>query len=152
MKPHLLHSFLRCFFASGLLCAAMLPAFAGEGSITVGSPTPQVSELTMFAFDDHTIPWQHNLKITLVEATKHPENPVLRTGPEGSPDHGHAILYGSVIKVGDKFRMWYLAMSQRSFEKGQAPGWWRPMCYAESNDGVHWTKPDLGLVELCSRT
>jgi hypothetical protein len=22
------------------------------------------------------------------------------------------------------------------------------MCYAESNDGIHWTKPELGLVEL----
>ncbi|MDB6118454.1 MAG: hypothetical protein JWO08_2235, partial [Verrucomicrobiaceae bacterium] len=31
---------------------------------------------------------------------------------------------------------------------GQAPGFWRPMCYAESDDGVKWTKPDLGLVEF----
>ena len=54
----------------------------------------------------------------------------------------------SVIKVGDKFRMWYLGMIQREVEKGQAPGWWRPMCYAESTDGVHWTKPELGLVEF----
>ena len=43
--------------------------------------------------------------------------------------------------------MWYLAMGQRKLERGQAPGYWRPMCYAESDDGVHWTKPDLGLVE-----
>jgi hypothetical protein len=27
-------------------------------------------------------------------------------------------------------------------------GWWRPMCYAESDDGIHWTKPELGLVEF----
>lgn len=102
----------------------------------------------MFAFDDHSIPWQHNLKVTLVQATKHPENPVLRTGPSGSADYGHAVLYGSVIKIGDKFRMWYLGMSQRTIEAMQAPGWYRPMCYAESPDGVHWTKPELGLVEL----
>src|SRR6202000_2381588 len=88
----------------------LLPVFAGEGSITAGSPPPQVSEVTMFAFDDHSIPWTHNLKVTLVPATKHPENPVLRRGPEGAPDHGHAALYGSVIKVGDKFRTWYLGM------------------------------------------
>src|SRR5690349_11500413 len=69
--------------------------FADGGSISAGSPPPQVSELTMFAFDDHTIPWQHNLKVTLVQGTKHPDNPVLRTGPDGSPDHGHALLYGS---------------------------------------------------------
>ncbi len=106
------------------------------------------AERVLFAFDDHSIPWQHNLKTTLVQATKHPGNPVLRRGPEGTPDHGHAALYGTVVKVGDKFRMWYLAMSQSEFKKGQAPDYWRPMCYAESTDGVQWTKPELGLVDF----
>jgi len=105
-------------------------------------------EQVFFAFDDHSIPWRHNLKITLVEAEKHPGNPVLRRGPEGAPDHGHAILYGTVIKDGDTFRMWYLGMFETEIKKGQAPGWWRPMCYAESKDGVHWVKPELGLVEF----
>ncbi|MDZ4290158.1 MAG: hypothetical protein U0984_19485, partial [Prosthecobacter sp.] len=106
------------------------------------------AETTFFAFDDHAIPMQDNLQLTLVEARKHPANPVLRTGPEGSPDHGHAVLYGSVLHIGGKFRMWYLAMSQQEIVKGQAPGWWRPMCYAESDDGVKWTKPELGLVDF----
>jgi hypothetical protein len=101
-----------------------------------------------FAFDDHSIPWQHNLKVTMVPATKHPENPVLRRGPEGAPDHGHAVLYGTVIKAGGKFRMWYLGMIETEIKAGNAPGWWRPMCYAESADGVRWTKPELGLVDL----
>ncbi len=105
-------------------------------------------ERVFFAFDDYSIPWQHNLKVTLVAAQKHPENPVLRRGPEGAPDHGHAVLYGTVIKDGDKFRMWYLGMIETELKSLNAPGWWRPMCYAESKDGVHWTKPELGLVEL----
>ncbi len=105
-------------------------------------------ERVLFAFDDHSIPWRHNLKVTLVQADKHPENPVLRRGPKGAPDHGHAILYGTVLKQGDTFRMWYLGMIQGDLEHGQAPGWWRPMCYAESQDGIHWTKPELGLVEF----
>src|SRR5947208_779400 len=78
-------------------------------------------EKIFFAFDDHGIPWQHNLKVTMVPATKYPENPVLRRGPEGAPDHGHAALYGTVIKEGGKFRMWYLAMIQTEFKRGQAP-------------------------------
>lgn len=105
-------------------------------------------EQVFFAFDDQSIAWQHNLKLTLVPATKHPGNPVLRRGPAGSPDHGHAILYGTVIKQEDTFRMWYLGMHETEVQAGQAPGWWRPMCYAESRDGVNWTKPELGLVEL----
>ncbi len=113
-----------------------------------GAVLSQAGERVLFAFDDYSIPWQQNLKVTLVPATKYPGNPVLRRGPEGTPDHGHAALYGTVVKVGDKFCMWYLAMSQTEVVKGQAPGYWRPMCYAESTDGIHWTKPDLGLVDF----
>lgn len=106
------------------------------------------AERTFFAFDDESIPWRSNVKLTMVTADKHPANPVLKHGPEGAPDHGHAIMYGSVLHISGKFRMWYLGMSQTTIERGQAPGWWRPMCYAESDDGMHWTKPDLGLVEF----
>ncbi len=105
-------------------------------------------EQVFFAFDDVSIPWRGNAKLTMTQAEKHPTNPVLKRGPAGSPDHGHAIMYGSVLHIGGKFRMWYLGMSQTTIEKGQAPGWWRPMCYAESEDGIAWTKPDLGLVEF----
>ncbi len=42
-----------------------------------------------------------------------------------------------------RFRMWY--------ECYDVPGWPTAddtsFCYAESRDGVHWTKPDLGLTE-----
>ena len=115
---------------------------------SISIPLSHAEERVLFAFDDHSIPWQHNLKVTMIPATKHPENPVLRRGPEGAPDHGHAVLYGTVIKDGDKFRMWYLGMIETEIKAGNAPGWWRPMCYAESADGVHWTKPELGLVEF----
>src|SRR6186713_1302674 len=94
---------------------------------SVGAILGQAGERVLFAFDDYSIPWQQNLKVTLVPATKYPGNPVLRRGPEGAPDHGHAALYGTVVKVGDKFRMWYLAMSQTEFKRGQAPDYWRPM-------------------------
>lgn len=112
------------------------------------SSLAMAAEQVFFAFDDQNIGWQHNLKLTLEPVQKHPENPVLRRGPAGAPDHGHAILYGTVMKQGDTFRMWYLGMHEVEIKAGQAPGWWRPMCYAESKDGVHWTKPDLGLVDF----
>src|SRR4051812_30663862 len=96
-------------------------ALLASASVVV-VPHSHAAERVLFAFDDYSIPWQYNLKITLVPATKHPENPVLRRGPEGAPDHGHAVLYGTVIKVGDKFRMWYLGMFETEIVKGQAPG------------------------------
>lgn len=125
-----------------------LRVFITALACSIGIALSHAEERVLFAFDDYSIPWQHNLKVTLVPATKHPENPVLRRGPEGAPDHGHAVLYGTVIKDGGKFRMWYLGMFETEIVKGQAPGMWRPMCYAESTDGVHWTKSELGLVDF----
>lgn len=137
---------------------ALVAFFAGIPALCAQGPgvDPPVAkrqqtahgEMTLFAFDDQAIPLRDNLQLTLVPAEKHPQNPVLRCGPQGSPDYGHAVMYGSVIRVGGKFRMWYLGMIQRELQHGQAPGYWRPMCYAESHDGVHWVKPDLGLVKL----
>ena len=80
------------------------------------------AEQVFFAFDDHNIAWQHNLKLTLETAQKHAGNPVLRSGPPGTPDHGHAILYGTVMKHGDTFRMWYLGMHEPEIKAGQAAG------------------------------
>lgn len=105
-------------------------------------------EQVFFAFDDHSLPFQHNLKLTLVEADKYPGNPVLRRGPEGSADYGHAVLYGTVIKTGNKFRMWYLGKLETDDKVAYTPGWYRPLLYAESADGINWVKPELGLVEF----
>ncbi|MFN0197801.1 MAG: alpha/beta hydrolase family protein [Planctomycetaceae bacterium] len=130
-----------------------LAAIAAESAPKATSKsTPDTDALVYFSFDDHSIPWHHNVKLTLVEATKHPENPVVRKGPKGTPDHGHAILYGTVLHDGKKFRMWYLGMFETELARGQAPGWWRPMLYAESDDGIRWMKPDLGLVEFNGNT
>lgn len=51
---------------------------------------------------------------------------------------------GSLIEDGGKFRFWYTAMpaSQRLLEHTQFR-----LCYAESIDGIYWTKPNLGQYE-----
>ena len=105
--------------------AAGQPGRIVQGAEPATSGTPH--ETVFFAFDDQNLAWQHNLKLTLEPAKKHPANPVLKCGPKGSPDYGHAILYGTVLKIEGKFRMWYLGMIERQLENGQAPGWWRPM-------------------------
>ena len=113
-----------------------LPSSLIALACSMGLSLSHAGEQVFFAFDDHSIPWQQNLKVTRVAATKHPANPVLRRGPVGAPDPGHAVIYGKVIKDGDKFRMWYLGMIETELKVANAPGWWRPMCYAESADGV----------------
>ena len=54
-------------------------AFVVPAAVCAQRPGEEV----LFAFDDRSIPWKHNLKLSLVEAEKHPGNPVLRRGPIG---------------------------------------------------------------------
>jgi hypothetical protein len=56
-----------------------------------------------------------------------------------------AFGYMTVLKDGDRYRLYY-----RTYPGGEeADGSTNEMtCYAESNDGIHWTKPELGLFEF----
>ncbi len=107
----------------------------------------EASDLVFFSFDDYSIPWRDNLKLTLEQPRKHPGNPVLRSGPPGSVDSLSADLYGTVLKIGDKFRMWYTAWAQPDSRYPDVEDY-SPVAYAESSDGIHWEKPNLGLVEF----
>jgi hypothetical protein len=109
-------------------------------------PTWAQDPITVFSFDDGTIPFTANLKLTMVQATKYAGNPVVPRGAPGTPDAHRVQFYGTVIRVGDKYRMWYAADSAASEVDSHATTF-RP-AYAESADGIHWTKPPLGLVEF----
>ncbi|NUQ64521.1 MAG: hypothetical protein HUU20_18810 [Pirellulales bacterium] len=103
---------------------------------------------TLFALDDVSIPFRQNLRLTLHPPRKHAANPVLRRGGKGTPDDYRAQFYGSVIREGGKFRMWYIAIDEqaiRTLSKHAYRGC--RAAYAESDDGIHWVKPNLGLVE-----
>jgi hypothetical protein len=72
---------------------------------------------------------------------------VLRTD---APWEGNASAFQSVFKDGDLYRMYYRGLHYRhSGESAQAMEdhpWL--LCYAESDDGVDWRKPELGLFEF----
>ena len=58
--------------------------------------------------------------------------------------------YHSVFRDGDRYRMYYKAF-HINLVAGQCVSEATPhrfTCYAESPDGLHWTKPELGLVEF----
>lgn len=104
------------------------------------------SATTVFAFDDVTIPHSQNLRLEMCSPTRHPANPVLQRGKPGTVDARGVQFYGSIIREGGKFRLWYVAFDDDTANK-VASARWRP-AYAESADGLHWAKPDLGLVEF----
>ena len=60
------------------------------------------------------------------------------------PWEGSVSNYVGVMKDGDLYRMWYRALNEE--EDG------RYTAYAESDDGIVWTRPVLGLVEAKGST
>ena len=66
-----------------------------------------------------------------------------------APWEGSGCGYVSIFKDGDIYRMyyesWQLTVDENGVRTDSHPLW---TCYAESNDGIHWRKPKLGLFEF----
>jgi hypothetical protein len=129
----------RMTFRSALKTAALLALLA----VRPVTGQTQSETINVFAFDDYTIPFKQNLYLTMVPAKKYPGNPVVSHGPPGSPDAQEAAFNGSIIRIGGIYRMWYAA---RARPDADVSSYWP--AYAESEDGIHWVKPQLGLVEF----
>ncbi|MGB7160330.1 MAG: hypothetical protein WBD40_19840 [Tepidisphaeraceae bacterium] len=94
------------------------------------------NEMVLFPFDDHSIPFNKGVLLTMVPGEK--SLPVMKVGPKGAPDDRRVYFSGTIIKVGDEYRMWYSGYDRAANRK---------ICYAVSKDGLKWDKPELGLVE-----
>jgi hypothetical protein len=66
-----------------------------------------------------------------------------------APWEGSGSGYHSVFRDGDLYRMyykaWQLTVTAAGVNTGEHPLY---CCYAESDDGIHWRKPELGLFEF----
>lgn len=129
-----------------LLPLVVAAALLGGGFVRSSEPFDETGVVTLFAFDDQSIPHSRNLRLEMRQPQRHPANPVLRRGEAGSVDAMGVQFYGSVIREADRFRMWYVAFDDDTASKAPSARW--RAAYAESTDGVTWTKPDLGLVEF----
>ncbi len=126
--------------ALGIVLAFLSTANAGAAELF-----DETKVTTIFAFDDHSIPHTQNLRLEMNRPERHPANPVVARGGPGSVDAMGVQFYGSVIREGDRYRMWYVAYDDDTANKVASSRW--RAAYAESADGVSWTKPNLGLVE-----
>ena len=91
-----------------------------------------------------------------VEVTqKHPRNPVLRpTFKPGTPDEGGVMNHGTVRLENGRFRMWYAGWEipgHGPMPEGENWDRYMNICYAESDDGIDWERPKLGLVDYMGR-
>jgi hypothetical protein len=57
------------------------------------------------------------------------------------PWEGSTCCYQTVFQDGDIYRMYYRGTGMKNT-------YGTLVCYAESKDGIHWTRPDLDILEL----
>ena len=93
----------------------------------------------LFAFDDYSIEGSRGVQLDMVSPEKYEGNPIVARGVKGDPDDA-GCCYLSVVYDQGAWRMWYLAQFTSSWTE-------RRVAYAESDDGISWRKPKLGLVE-----
>ena len=105
------------------LLSALLSAMAADVPIVLDSRK-------QLFLDDYLIASMTRVKRTVEQAHKFAGNPVLWPTERWEPPM--AILYGSVLRDGAKFKMWY--------KSGLG------VAYAESDDGIQWDKPRLDLT------
>ncbi|MDB6168132.1 MAG: hypothetical protein JWM88_996 [Verrucomicrobia bacterium] len=65
-----------------------------------------------------------------------------------APWEGSGSDFQRLIRVGDTIRMYYMATQLTSTDGKKLGGGAVHACYVESKDGVHWTRPDVGLFEF----
>lgn len=103
----------------------------------------QTSESRYLLLDSRNIQSSSEVKLVLGPIKKHPDNPLYDKSdmPWVHEDETFDNFYGNIIyEKGRKYpyRMWHHTFGN-DFEWG--------LLYAESKDGLHWIKPNLGLVE-----
>jgi hypothetical protein len=127
--------------ATSLLCAGG-PAYAAappDAPPLAGSPTGPWRRLFL---DAMVVEQQNGLERLYHAAEKHPSNPILKADkPWEGNGYGTAVHGGTVLLDGGRLRMWYIGGRSRRHVGYR-------ICYAESGDGLAWTKPALGMVDF----
>lgn len=85
-------------------------------------------------------------KMSRVELQLHHPTPKQLAIVHDEPWEGNSCGYHSVFRDGDVYRMYYHAWAQEP--RGVTPAHDIFGAYAESTDGIHWQKPELGLFEF----
>jgi len=132
---------IRCALGFTLLALAFPLPTCGQQGIAV-APLKIGTNRQLF-IDDFVVDKMETIGRTIHQATKHPGNPVL-VG-EKPWEGGRAYLFGSVERnpQTQNLRMWYMSAYTPTVPGQKAA---LVQCLAESDDGVRWTRPSLGLI------
>ena len=80
-------------------------------------------------------------RLELVQGRKHRKNPLVV--PDTAAE-GEAVVLGGTVRYDEgsqQFRMWYQGVDKVTYH----------LLYAESTDGVDWSKPNLNTFQILPR-
>lgn len=140
----------RDFLKRTATAAAVLP-FVSERSFAVESPAvPAIGSRRELFVDDFLI---DELKGRAELRLHHPQPQEIALVHD-APWEGSGSGYHSVFQDGPLYRMYYKAWHLDVQPPGKVKTDTHPLfcCYAESDDGIHWRKPDVGLHEFHGST
>ena len=119
----------------------------------MGSPALDIGSTKQLFIDDLVVAASSNVQRQPHRPVRHGP-PVLEADRPWETDGGGVYMYGGSVLFDSEervFKMWYRASGPISREHGakggEDPGGYRA-CYAVSEDGLEWHKPDLGAAEF----
>ena len=130
------------------LSAATVPAFATRLSAADSAQTVDIGSRRELFVDRHLIERLAGTRLELHRPLR--REIVFRTD---APWEGNGCVYQSVFQDGDRVRMYYRGghhPNSKAYETDKAS--WETLCVAESKDGIHFTRPELGVVEFRGST
>ncbi|MCH9656520.1 MAG: hypothetical protein K0U86_03325 [Planctomycetes bacterium] len=121
-----------------------------KASLPSGNPKEETDAdfITELFLDNEMIEVTPGVSRKLHQPKKHLLNPVVRCDRwcDGNIIQPYTTMYDPEDKL---FKMW--ARTGSGLKSKFVDGHSAYMCYFTSKDGVHWEKPDLGLMEIAGR-
>ena len=115
----------------------------------------QIGGYRQLFLDDSLVAYRMNVRREFNQVEKASFNPIIRCDKPWERE-GDGYYIERMCTAFDKregvHKMWYETVNTFENPPAEAPEHTTYTCYATSSDGVHWEKPDLGLVEYHGST
>ncbi len=129
---------IHCRVSATLQTSLLLLTFVVSALAAYGEATPshrcEIDLQKQLLVDDYAVAETENVRRILGTVTKANDGQPVMTADKPWEDDLFGF-YGTVLHDGERFRMWYHP-------------WAYAVAYAESDDGLHWCKPELGIFDF----